>query len=63
MSRVSVVVKATAEPTASVRGVATSTPTGTTTEISWGADSQNVTRVVAAVGGNSRTPMSSRNLM
>jgi len=54
---------ATAETGPSVRGVATSTPCGTTTLVSWGADSQNVTLVVAAVGGNSRTPMSSRNLM
>ncbi len=51
MSRVSVVVKAIAEPTASVRGVATSTPMGTTIGISWGADSQNVTLVVAGGGG------------
>ncbi len=62
MSSWSVVVKAIEEPTVSVRGVATSTPMGTTMGFSCGADSQNVTLVVAAVGGNSRTPISSRNL-
>jgi len=44
-----------------VRTVATWVPTGMRTVSGWGADSQNVTSARAAVGGNSRTPMSSRN--
>src|SRR5438270_13505905 len=63
MSSWSVVVKATDDPTASVRGVATSTPRGTTTGFGCGADNQNVTDVLAAVGGKRWTPISSRNLM
>ncbi len=44
-----------------VRRVATSVPAGTCTTSRWGADSQNVTGTRAAVAGNSRTPISSRN--
>ncbi len=45
----------------SVLTVATSVPAGSDTVSTCGADSQNVTRARAAVGGNSRTPSRSRN--
>jgi hypothetical protein len=48
---------------ASVRGVATCVPAGTSWGSCWGADSQKVTGTRAAVGGFSRNPKSSRNLM
>ena len=44
------------------REVATSVPAGTRTSSGSGAESQNVTPPRAAVGGNRRTPISSRNL-
>ena len=44
-----------------VRRVATSVPAGTRTTSRCGAESQNVTGTRAAVAGNSRTPISSRN--
>lgn len=44
----------------SVRSVATSAPAGTRITSSWGADSQNVTSVRAAEGGNSVMPTRSR---
>ncbi len=46
----------------SVRKVATSVPAGTSTVAGWTADSQKVASTLAAVGGNSRTPIRSRNL-
>lgn len=45
----------------SVRTVATSVPTDSTTGSSCGADSQNVTSVRAAEGGNRVMPTRSRN--
>ena len=45
------------------RGVATSVPVDTTTSSGSGPESQNVTPTRAAVGGKSRTPIRSRNLM
>ncbi len=60
IGRSSTVAKATAS-SVSVRRVATSVPAGIVTACSWGAESQNVTGAVAAAGGWSRTPISSRN--
>ncbi len=47
----------------SVRTVATCVPDAIRTTSGWGAESQNVTGVRAAVGGYRLTPISSRNLM
>ncbi len=45
----------------SVRTVATCVEAAIVTTSGWGAESQKVTDVRAAVGGNRLTPMSSRN--
>ena len=62
MSR-SLTVENTTGSATSVRGVATSVSRRTTTVCGCGADNQKVTLPLAAAGGRSSTPMSSRNLM